>query len=571
MQLTEQERVRRASLAQLRSLGIEPYPAEAFEVTHQCASLAKSFTDHAPVVLAGRLMSRRIMGKASFAELQDSTGIFQIYVNRDELCPGEDKTLYNMVFKKLLDRGDFIGITGETFTTQTGEQSVLVKSLTVLSKSLRPLPAVKVDEDGKVHDAFNDPELRYRMRYVDLVVNPNVKRTFEARSRVIRTIRESFDRRGWLEVDTPVLQAIPGGAAARPFITHHNALDIPLYLRIANELYLKRLIVGGFDGVYEFSRNFRNEGMDRTHNPEFTVMELYVAYKDYHWMMETMENLLAEVCQSLHGATKATLAGNEIDFTPPFRRVTMRDAILEHTGVDIDGLDEAGLRSACQDLGIETDASMGKGKLIDELFGERCEHKYIQPTFIMDYPIDMSPLTKAHRSKPGYTERFELMINGTEVANAYSELNDPIDQRARFEEQVKLSERGDDEAMFIDQDFLRALEYGMPPTSGVGIGIDRLVMMLTNQTSIQEVLLFPQMRPEVFATGPDLSALTALGISADWAEHVAAAGFDTPEAIHAMTPAGLREKLNGFRKKNKIDLPALQLEDVESWFAHTPT
>lgn len=566
MQLTEQERIRRESLAQLRELGIEPYPAEAFQVTHLSKDLSNGFSDGLPVVLAGRLMSRRIMGKASFAELQDSQGTFQLYLNRDELCPGEEKSLYNQVFKKLLDRGDFIGIKGETFTTQTGEQSVMVRELVVLAKSLRPLPAVKTDETGQVHDAFNDPELRYRMRYVDLVVNPEVKHTFEARSQVIRSIRESFDKQGWLEVDTPVLQAIPGGAAARPFTTHHNALDIPLYLRIANELYLKRLIVGGFEGVYEFSRNFRNEGMDRTHNPEFTVLELYVAYKDYNWMMETMENLLAEVCQAVHGSTRVTLAGQEIDFTPPFKRVTMRDAILEHAHVDIDGLDEAGLRAACADLGIETDDSMGRGKLIDELFGEKAEHHYIQPTFIMDYPVDMSPLTKAHRTKPGYTERFELMINGTEIANAYSELNDPIDQRERFEEQLKLSERGDDEAMFIDQDFLRALEFGMPPTSGVGIGIDRLVMMLTNQTSIQEVLLFPQMRPEVFAKGPDLGALMALGVSEAWAEHVAAAGFDTPESIQAMKPAGLREKLNGYRKKNKIDLPALQLEEVESWF-----
>ena len=566
MQLTEQERIRRESLAQLRALGIEPYPAEAFEVTHLSADLAAAFADGMEVVLAGRMMSRRIMGKASFAELQDSAGNFQLYLNRDELCPGEDKTLYNQIFKKLLDRGDFIGVRGETFTTQTGEQSVLVKELIVLAKSLRPLPAVKVDEDGKVHDAFADPELRYRMRYVDLVVNPDVRKTFAARSAVIRTIRETFDKKGWLEVDTPVLQAIPGGAAARPFITHHNALDIPLYLRIANELYLKRLIVGGFDGVYEFSRNFRNEGMDRTHNPEFTVMELYVAYKDYHWMMEEMENLLADVCRAVHGTTTATLAGTAIDFKPPYRRVTMRDAILEHTGVDIDGLDEAGLRAACDQLSIETDDSMGKGKLIDEIFGEKCEHHYIQPTFIIDYPVEMSPLTKAHRSKPGYTERFELMINGTEVANAYSELNDPIDQRERFEAQLKLGERGDDEAMFIDQDFLRALEFGMPPTSGVGIGIDRLVMMLTDQTSIQEVLLFPQMRPEVFATGPDLKALEAMGIPAEWAPHVAAAGFDTPDSILAMKPAGLREKLNGFRKKKKLDLPALQLEEVESWF-----
>ena len=568
MHLTEQERIRRSSLQELKRRGIEPYPAAAYPVTHRSKSLADAFEEGVEVSLAGRIMSRRIMGKASFAELQDGEGTFQLYLNRDVLCPDEDKSLYNDVFKKLLDRGDFVGVKGVTFLTQTGEQSIEVRELTVLAKSLKPLPAVKVDEDGKVHDAFTDPELRYRMRYVDLVVNPQVRATFEARSTVIRTIRETFDAKGWLEVDTPVLQAIPGGAAARPFITHHNALDIPLYLRIANELYLKRLIVGGFEGVYEFSRNFRNEGMDRTHNPEFTVMELYVAYKDYLWMMEEMEQLLAKVAHRLHGTHKVTLAGNEIDFTPPFRRVTMRDAILEHTGVDIDGLDEAGLRAACEELGIETDASMGKGKLVDELFGEKCEHHYIQPTFITDYPVEMSPLTKAHRSKPGYTERFELMINGTEVANAYSELNDPIDQRERFESQLKLAERGDDEAMFIDQDFLRALEYGMPPTSGVGIGIDRLVMMLTNQTSIQEVLLFPQMRPEVFATGPDLGALEAAGVPAEWAPHVAAAGFETVEDLASIKPAGLREKLNGFRKKNKLDLPALSLEDVESWMTN---
>ena len=567
MQRSEQERIRRASLAALRDLGIEPYPAAAFNVTHRSKSLAAAFEDGLEVTMAGRIMSRRIMGKASFVEMQDSEGTFQLYVNRDEICPGDDKSLYNDVFKKLLDRGDFIGISGVTFTTQTGEQSVKVKTMTVLSKSLKPLPAVKVDEDGKVHDAFADPELRYRMRYVDLVVNPGVKSTFEARSKVIRTIRESFDRAGWLEVDTPVLQAIPGGAAARPFITHHNALDIPLYLRIANELYLKRLIVGGFEGVYEFSRNFRNEGMDRTHNPEFTVMELYVAYKDYHWMMETTEQLLADICQSVHGTTKATLGGTEIDFAPPYRRVTMREAILEHTGIDIQGKNEAELRAACQRVGVETDDSMGKGKLIDELFGEKCEHHYIQPTFIMDYPVEMSPLTKVHRDDPAYTERFELMINGTEVANAYSELNDPDDQRHRFEEQLKLGARGDDEAMFIDQDFLRALEYGMPPTSGIGIGIDRLVMMLTNQTSIQEVLLFPQMRPEVFESGPDLDGLKALGISEHWVEHVAAAGYESPAAFEGMSPGGLREKLNGFRKKNKLDVPALTLEEVESWFA----
>ena len=495
---SEQEQIRLASLQQLRDLGVNPYPAEEFVVTHRSKSLKGDFKPGVKVSMAGRMMSRRIMGKASFAELQDAEGTIQLYLNRDEICEGEDKTMYNAVFKKLLDRGDFIGIEGETFVTKVGEPSVKVSGFKVLSKAIRPLPAVKTDEDGNVHDAFSDPELRYRMRYVDLCVNDKVKETFVARSNIIRTIRETFDKEGWLEVDTPVLQAIPGGAAARPFETHHNALDMPLYLRIANELYLKRLIVGGFEGVYEFSRNFRNEGMDRTHNPEFTVLELYVAYKDYNWMMKAMEDLLGNVAQSVHGKTVVTLAGKEIDFTPPYARVTMRDAILEHTNIDIDDLDEDGLREACKTLNIDTDASMGKGKLIDEMFGEKCEHLYIQPTFITDYPVDMSPLTKIHRDNPNYTERFELMINGTEVANAYSELNDPIDQRERFEAQMELAKRGDDEAMFIDQDFLRALEYGMPPTSGVGIGIDRLVMMLTDQTSIQEVLLFPQMRPEQF-------------------------------------------------------------------------
>ena len=495
---SEQEQIRLASLQQLKDLGINPYPADEFVVTHRSKSLKEDFKPGVKVSMAGRMMSRRIMGKASFAELQDAEGTIQLYLNRDEICEGEDKTMYNAVFKKLLDRGDFIGIEGETFVTKVGEPSVKVSGFKVLSKAIRPLPAVKTDEDGNVHDAFSDPELRYRMRYVDLCVNEKVKETFVARSNIIRTIRETFDKEGWLEVDTPVLQAIPGGAAARPFETHHNALDMPLYLRIANELYLKRLIVGGFEGVYEFSRNFRNEGMDRTHNPEFTVLELYVAYKDYNWMMKAMEDLLGNVAQSVHGKTVVTLAGKEIDFTPPYARVTMRDAILEHTSVDIDDLDEDGLRDACKTLDIDTDSSMGKGKLIDEMFGEKCEHLYIQPTFITDYPVDMSPLTKIHRDNPNYTERFELMINGTEVANAYSELNDPIDQRERFEAQMELAKRGDDEAMFIDQDFLRALEYGMPPTSGVGIGIDRLVMMLTDQTSIQEVLLFPQMRPEQF-------------------------------------------------------------------------
>jgi len=567
MQRSEQERVRRDSLATLRKMGIEPYPAAEFVATHRSNALAESFEDGMEVTLAGRLMNRRIMGKASFAVLQDSAGTAQLYLNRDEMCPGEDKSMYNDVFKKLLDRGDFIGVQGTTFTTKTGEQSVKVKSLTVLSKSLKPLPSVKVDEDGKVHDAFTDPELRYRMRYVDLVVNPDVKKTFEARSQIIRTIRESFDQQGWLEVDTPVLQTIPGGAAARPFITHHNALDSTLYLRIANELYLKRLIVGGFEGVFEFSRNFRNEGMDRTHNPEFTVLELYVAYKDYHWMMETTEQLLANICQAVHGDTKANLNGVDIDFAPPYKRISMRDAIREHTGIDIDGKNEEQLRAACESVGLETDASMGKGKLIDELFGEKCEHHFVQPTFIMDYPVEMSPLTKVHRDNPAYTERFELMINGTEVANAYSELNDPLDQRARFEDQLTLSERGDDEAMYIDHDFLRALEYGMPPTSGIGIGIDRLVMMLTDQTSIQEVLLFPQMRPEVFDQGPDEKGLQALGIPEAWTPHLVGAGFDRPEALDGLSPGGLREKLNGYRKKNKLDIPALTLEEVESWLS----
>ena len=563
---SEQERQRIASVEALRQRGIDPYPAAAFPVTHHCASLKADFQEGLKVTLAGRLMGRRIMGKASFAELQDHEGSLQIYLNRDELCPGEDKSLYNDVFKKLLDRGDFIGVEGETFKTQVGEPSVKVSSLTVLSKAIRPLPAVKTDEDGNVHDAFTDPELRYRMRYVDLVVNPRVKKTFEARSTIIRKIRESFDAKGWMEVDTPVLQSIPGGAAARPFITHHNALEIPLYLRIANELYLKRLIVGGFDGVYEFSRNFRNEGMDRTHNPEFTVMELYVAYQDYHWMMETTEHLFGELAQAVHGTTEVPLGERVINFAPPYARVTMRDAILEHTGVDIDGLDEAGLRQACLDQGLEIDDSMGRGKLIDELFGEQCEHHYIQPTFICDYPTDMSPLTKAHRDKPGYTERFELMINGTEVANAYSELNDPLDQRERFEDQLKLSERGDDEAMFIDHDFLRALEYGMPPTSGIGIGIDRMVMMMTNQTSIQEVLFFPQMRPEAFDTSGGDADFSALGVPDVWAEHLVAAGFNTPDELLASKPTQVHQRLNGFRKKNKLDVAALQLDEVTVWF-----
>ena len=495
-ELSEQEEQRRLTLQKIREMGMEPYPAEAFEVTHFAESIKAEFVERQTVQIAGRMMSQRIMGKASFAELQDSTGRIQVYFNRDELCPGEDKTLYNEVFKKLLDLGDFIGITGQVFKTQVGEISVNVTAFKLLSKALKPLPLPKTDAEGNTHDAFTDPELRYRQRYVDLVVNPKVKETFVARSKVFTVMRKIFDQHGFLEVETPILQSIPGGAAARPFITHHNALDIPLYLRIANELYLKRLIVGGFDGVFEFAKDFRNEGMDRTHNPEFTVMELYVAYKDYRWMMEFTENLLQDIALAVCGTTEIRVGQNNISLKAPFKRVTMREAILEHTGYDIADKSEEQLRSICAALNIETQPEMGVGKLIDEIFGEKCEGNYLNPTFITDYPIEMSPLCKRHRDNPSLTERFELMINGKEVANAYSELNDPIDQRERFETQLQLSERGDNEAMFIDQDFLRALEYGMPPTSGIGIGMDRLVMLLTNNHSIQEVLFFPQMRPE---------------------------------------------------------------------------
>lgn len=498
MQLSEQEIVRRESLKRLRELGIDPYPAAQFRTSSTVSEVLGDFDSLVgkEVILAGRIMSRRIMGKASFAELKDSTGRMQIYVNRDELCPGEDKVMYNEVFKKLLDIGDIIGIRGEVFRTQVGEESVMVKELTLLSKALKPMPIVKVDADGKTHDAFSDAEMRYRQRYVDLMVNDHVKETFIKRTRVTNSIREFFNKRGYLEVETPILQPIPGGAAARPFITHHNTLDMPLYLRIANELYLKRLIVGGFEAVYEFSKDFRNEGMDRTHNPEFTVMELYVAYKDYHWMMEMTEQLLEKVAVDTNGSTQAKVGENLIDFKAPYPRVPILEAIRIHTGHEVAGMSEEELREVCRSLDIEVDETMGKGKLIDELFGEMCEHHYVQPTFITDYPKEMSPLCKQHRDNPELTERFELIVNGKELANAYSELNDPIDQLERFQEQLKLSEKGDDEAMFIDMDFVRALEYGMPPTSGIGIGIDRLVMFLTNNASIQEVLFFPQMKPE---------------------------------------------------------------------------
>lgn len=497
-ELSEQEIVRRGSMEEMRRLGIEPYPAAEYVVTGHADEIVANFADDAPqreVTIAGRVMSRRIMGKASFMELQDATGRIQVYVNRDEICPGEDKTMYNVVFKKLLDIGDFVGVKGYVFRTQTGQISVHAQELTVLSKSLRPLPIVKM-KDGVVYDAFDDPEMRYRRRYVDLVVNDGVKDIFVKRTKVFNSMRQFFNDHGYMEVETPILQSIPGGAAARPFITHHNALDIPLYLRIADELYLKRLIVGGFEGVYEFSKNFRNEGMDRTHNPEFTCMEIYVSYKDYKWMMEFTEKMLEKICMDVNGTTEVKVGDNVISFKAPFRRVTMIDAIKDFTGIDITGMGEDELRDVCRKLNIEVDSSMGKGKLIDEIFGEKCEGNYIQPTFIIDYPIEMSPLTKRHRENPELTERFELMVNGKELANAYSELNDPIDQYERFVEQMRLSEKGDDEAMIIDADFIRALEYGMPPTSGMGIGMDRLVMLMTGQTTIQEVLLFPQMRPE---------------------------------------------------------------------------
>ncbi len=494
--LSEQEIIRREKLSKLKELGINPYPANLYPVDTTSKQVEENYQEGKEVVVAGRLMSVRIQGKASFASLQDSEGRVQLYFNRDEICPGEDKTLYNEVFKKLLDLGDFIGVEGTLFTTQVGEKTILVKNFVLLSKVLRPLPMPKVDADGNVYDAFTDPEMRYRMRYVDMVVNPHVKEVFLKRTKLFNAMRQFFNDAGYLEVETPVLQSIPGGASARPFITHHNALDIPLYMRIANELYLKRLIVGGFDGVYEFSKNFRNEGMDRTHNPEFTAMEIYVAYKDYHWMMDFTEKLLEHCAKAVNGTTKATFGKYEVDFKAPYPRVTMTDAIKQFTGFDITGKSEDELREFAKSIGIEVNETMGKGKLIDEIFGEKCEGNFIQPTFITDYPKEMSPLTKEHRDNPALTERFELMVCGKEIANAYSELNDPIDQRERFEEQLKLSEKGDDEAMFIDQDFLRALEYGMPPTSGLGIGMDRLIMFLTNNESIQEVLFFPQMKPE---------------------------------------------------------------------------
>ncbi len=570
LDLSEQEIVRRGSLDEMRRLGIDPYPAAEYSVTGYTDEIKETFADDAPqreVSIAGRVMSRRIMGKASFIELQDSHGRIQVYISRDDLCPGENKDMYNVVFKKLLDIGDFVGIKGFVFRTQMGEITVHAQELTVLSKSLRPLPIVKV-KDGVTYDAFDDPELRYRQRYVDLVVNNGVKDIFIKRNKVYTSMRDYFNAHGYMEVETPILQSIPGGAAARPFITHHNALDIPLYLRIADELYLKRLIVGGFEGVYEFSKNFRNEGMDRTHNPEFTCMEIYVSYKDYNWMMSFTERMLEKICLDVNGTTEVKVGDNVIDFKAPYKRVTMIDAIKEHTGIDIAGMDESQLRDTARSLGIEVDDSMGKGKLIDEIFGEKCEGKYIQPTFIIDYPIEMSPLTKRHRDNHELTERFELMVNGKELANAYSELNDPIDQYERFVEQMRLGEKGDDEAMIIDKDFIRALEYGMPPTSGMGIGMDRLVMLMTGQTTIQEVLLFPQMRPEKTLQRDKEEAFTALGVPAEWVAPLYKAGINTVEQLAAVTSHGkLHQDLCGLNKKFKLELSNPKADDVAAWIA----
>lgn len=566
LELSEQEVFRRQSLEELRKLGIDPYPAALYEVNAYSTDIKDEFNEDEKryVSIAGRIMGRRIMGKASFVELQDSKGRIQIYATRDDLCPGEDKEFYNTVFKKHLDIGDFIGIKGFVFRTKMGEISVHAESLVILTKSLRPLPVVK-EKDGVTYDRFTDPELRYRQRYVDLVVNEDVKDIFVKRTKVFNAMREFINGHGYIEVDTPVLQSIPGGAAARPFITHHNALDIELYLRIANELYLKRLIVGGFEGVYEFSRNFRNEGMDRTHNPEFTVMEIYVAYKDYNWMMEFTEQMIEHIALKVLGTTKTKVGDVEIDLKAPFKRITMLDSIKEHTGIDINGMDEMQLREVCKKLNVEIDETMGKGKLIDEIFGEKCEGNYIQPTFITDYPIEMSPLTKKHRSNPELTERFELMINGKEICNAYSELNDPIDQLERFEDQLKLSEKGDDEAMFIDYDFVRALEYGMPPTSGMGIGMDRFVMLLTGQTAIQEVLFFPQMRPERKSRKDTNDKYIALGIPAEWIPIIQKAGYNEVKMLQELNPNKFHQEICGLNKKFKAELNNPTVETVKQW------
>ena len=569
--LSEQEQQRRESMQELMRMGIDPFPAATFEINATAKDILTNFeknpTAYQQISIAGRIMSRRIMGNASFVELQDASARIQLYVKRDDICPDEDKTLYNTVFKKLLDIGDIIGVTGYVFTTQTGEISIHVSSFTILTKSLRPLPVVKTDADGKEHNAVTDAEFRYRQRYADLIINQQVRDGFRKRTQIVQSLRNTFNANGYLEVETPILQAIPGGAAARPFITHHNALDIPLYLRVANELYLKRLIVGGYEGVYEFAKDFRNEGMDRTHNPEFTVLEIYVAYKDYNWMMDFTEEMLERVALDLHGQTKVQMGEHTIDFQRPFKRISMYDSIKEFTGVDISEMDENQLRATCQQLGIEVADSMGKGKLVDEIFGAKCEHHYIQPTFITDYPVEMSPLTKKHRTKAGLVERFELMVNGKELANAYSELNDPIEQRERFEEQVALMERGDDEAMFIDHDFLRALEYGMPPTAGMGIGIDRLAMIMTNNASIQDVLFFPQMRPEKIVQPTSIDDFVKIGVPAEWVPVLQKMGFNSVEELKAGNANKVFNDMGGMRKKLKLDITIPSKEEVMQWFA----
>lgn len=571
MSLSEQEILRRQKREELIRMGIEPYPTEEFVVNAYAADINKNYDnnkiDYKHVTMAGRLMGFRIMGSAAFAELQDSTDRIQLYFRRDDLCPGEDKTLYNTVFKKLLDIGDIIGITGFAFTTQTGEISVHVQEFKILNKSLRPLPVVKRDEQGNVFDGFTDPELRYRQRYVDLIVNPEVRDIFIKRARIITTMRAYFDSKSWLEVETPVLQSMHGGAAARPFETHHNALDMPLFLRIATELHLKRLIVGGFEGVYEFGKLFRNEGMDRTHNPEFTTVELYVAYKDYFWMMQMTEEVLERVAIAVNGTTKAKFGETELDFAGPYPRLSITDAIHQYTGLDVEALDEDSIRETCREWGMQVTDSMGKGKLIDEIFGEKVEEHIIQPTFIIDHPVEMSPLTKKHRTKPGMVERFELFINGREIANAYSELNDPIEQRERFEDQLKLKERGDDEAMEMDEDFLRSLEYGMPPTSGIGIGIDRLTMLLTNNVSIQEVIFFPQMRPEKKQEMAKDSDYAAAGVPAAWIPALQKMNILTIEQLKAASPNKIFNDLGGMRKKLKIEEKLPSVEDIKNWVA----
>ena len=567
LELSEQEIVRRNSLAELRKMGIEPYPAEEYVVTGHTKEIKENFKDDAEpreVRIAGRIMSRRIMGKASFMELQDSEGRIQVYISRDDLCPGEDKDTYNIFFKKLLDIGDIVGIEGFVFRTQMGEITVHAKNIKMLSKSLRPLPIVKM-KDGKAYDAFEDPELRYRQRYVDLIVNDGIKDIFLQRATVLRTLRSVLDEAGYTEVETPTLQSIAGGASARPFITHFNALDVDMYMRIATELYLKRLIVGGFEGVYEIGKNFRNEGMDRNHNPEFTCMELYVQYKDYNWMMSFTEKLLETVCIAVNGSTERKVGDNVISFKAPYRRLPILDAIKEKTGFDCNGKSEEEIRAFCLEKGLEVDETFGKGKLIDELFGEFCEGTFIQPTFITDYPVEMSPLTKMHRSKPGLTERFELMVNGKELANAYSELNDPIDQEERFVEQMRLADKGDDEAMIIDKDFIRALQYGMPPTSGIGIGIDRLVMLMTGQTTIQEVLFFPQMRPEKVVKRDQEDAYTELGIPAEWVAPLQKAGYLTVDSLDGANPGKVHQEICGLNKKFKLGLTNPSVDNVAAW------